>query len=412
MTGGTGPAVTAPSPAVVPQRLPPRSRAVSALLTALVALGALSTDMYLPMLPAITGELATSPAATQLTLSVFIFGVAVGQLVYGPLSDRFGRRPLLIGGLGLYVLGSLACALAPSIEALIAFRFVQAVGACAGPVLGRAVVRDVYPKERAATVLAYMASAMAVVPAVAPIFGGWFGTLAGWRPMFALMAALGIGMLIVLWRILGETNHSPRADALRPAVIVATYRRILDHRGFLGFMLANALMFSGMFAYISGASFVLIDTVGVAAENFGFCFAAVVAGYIAGSQIAGRLSRRLGIDRLVRIGAALGAGTGALLLGLHLGFGPSVLTIVPAMSLYFGAAGLVMPAAFAGALSPFPAAAGSAAALAGFVQMLTAGLAGAAVGAFLAAGSIAMPAVIAAMGAAALAAVGALRPRS
>jgi len=393
----------------------PRSVAVSALLTGLVALGALSTDMSLPMLPTIARELDAPVASVQLTLSVFMAGIAVGQLGYGPLSDRFGRRPLLLAGLGVFVIGGLTSALAPTIGVLIAARFVQAIGACAGPVVARAVVRDVYEPARAATVLAYMASAMALVPTLAPIAGGWLGEQLGWRALFVLMAAIGGGLAVALTRLLGETNRHRRADALRPAVLLATYLGFFRHPGFVGFAFANALMFAGMFAYISGSSFVLVGQLGLAPTTYGFCFAAAAGGYATGAQVAGRLSARLGIVRLVRLGVAAGAAAGGVLLALHVAFGPTVVTIVPAVAVYFAAAGLVMPSAFAGVLQPFPAAAGSAAAMAGFLQMLLAAAAGAVVGALIDPGSgpgaIAMPATIAAMGIAALTVVATVKPR-
>jgi MFS transporter, DHA1 family, multidrug resistance protein len=358
----------------------PDSFIVSALLTCMVGLGALSTDMYLPMLPAIGREFSAPVPSVQLTLSVFMYGFAFSQLAYGPLSDRFGRRPVLLAGITLYLIGSIACALAPSIETLIAFRFLQAIGACAGPILARAVVRDVYARERAATVLAYMASAMAFIPAIAPIFGGWLGIWFGWRIIFVVIAVFTTFLLAGLALALRETNTHIREDALKLDILLLTYLSFFRHRAYMGYMLANALMFAGMFAFISGSSFVLIDVVGVAPENFGFCFAGVVAGYIVGSQTAGRMTPRFGIDRVAFTSACCGALAGSLLLAGNLGLGASVLTIVPPMALFFGSSGALMPNAVAGAIAPFPAQAGSASALLGFVQMAAAATAGALVG--------------------------------
>jgi DHA1 family bicyclomycin/chloramphenicol resistance-like MFS transporter len=377
----------------------PDSLIVSALLTCMVGLGALSTDMYLPMLPAIGREFSAPVASVQLTLSVFMYGFAISQLAYGPLSDRFGRRPVLLAGLALYLIGSIACVLASSIGTLIAFRFLQAIGACAGPILARAVVRDVYARERSATVLAYMASAMALIPAIAPIFGGWIGVWFGWRIIFVVMALFTALLLACLAMTLRETNAHVRADALKLDVLLLTYLSFFRHRAYMGYMLANALIFGGMFAFISGSSFVLIDVVGVAPENFGFCFAGVVAGYIIGSQTAGRMTPRFGIDRVVFASACCGALSGSLLLVPNLVFGASVLTIVPAMALFFGSGGALMPNAVAGAIAPFPAQAGSASALLGFVQMAAAASGGALVGHLHDGTSLPMTSIVFVMGA-------------
>jgi len=175
----------------------PNGLAVTALLTALVALGPISTDLYLPSLPGLARDFGVAAADVQLTLSVFLIGLAVAQLIHGPLSDRFGRRPVLLTGLAIYVVASVACLLAPTIEVLIAVRFVQAVGACVGPVLARAIVRDVHGREGATRILAYMSAAMALAPAIGPIVGGFVEVWLGWRVNFLLLVAYGLGGTII-----------------------------------------------------------------------------------------------------------------------------------------------------------------------------------------------------------------------
>ena len=357
-----------------------RSRETTLLLTCLVSLGALSTDMYLPMLPAIRQGFLADTAEAQATLSVFLLGFAVSQLIYGPLSDRFGRRPLVIAGMAIYALASLACAWADSIALLVAARFCQALGACAGPVLARAVVRDLYERREAARILAYMASAMALIPALAPILGGWLGAHFGWRFIFDLIALFAV--LLLAWSAwhLVETNDRRRPDALNPAILFTTYLDFFKSRPFLAFTLANAFVYGAMFAFISGSSFVLIEGLGLSPQNYGICFGAVVVGYVLGAWGAGRLGPQIGLERSLRIGAGFSFLAGLLLLAGYFLSGPSVATLVPPMILQFIGAGLVMPNSVAGAIAPFPDRAGSASAMLGFVQMVAAAASGALVG--------------------------------
>jgi len=364
------------------QRFPdPRSRSVAVLLTALVAFGPISTDLYLPSLPAMADAFGTSVSQAQLTLSVFMAGFATGMLIYGPLADRLGRRPVLIGGIAIYVTASIACLLAENIDALIVARFFQAIGACCGPVIGRAVVRDIYDRTEAARMLSTMASAMALAPAVAPIVGGWLFTLFGWQANFLLLTLLGIGVLIAILKLLGETCPHKDPGATRPGRIFGTVTFLLRNRVFLGYTLVVSFGFAGLFSFISGSSFVIIDVLGLAPEYFGFAFMAVVFGYIVGAFSGGRLSGRVGIDRLIAIGTMLAvlAGGGAAVfswLGIQ-----SLATLIPFISLYFFATAWIIPLGTAGAMAPFPRIAGSVSSLLGFIQMTIGATAGFLVGA-------------------------------
>ncbi|MEO5336228.1 MAG: multidrug effflux MFS transporter [Magnetospirillum sp. WYHS-4] len=374
---------------------------LAALLTALVSFGPLSTDMYLPALPAMTGDLGTGVAEVQLTLSLFVAGFALAQLLVGPLSDRFGRRPVLMGGLTLYVLAGLACMLAPSVETLTAARFVQALGACTGSVLGRAVVRDLHEPDQAARLLAYMGAAMALAPMVAPLLGGFLTVRWGWRSIFGALVLIGAVLLALVARRLPETNAHPDALALRPGRMLANYAGLLRHRVYVGHLLTVAFGFAGLFAFISGSSFVLIGDFGVDPQDFGFAFGLVVAGYGLGSLASGRLVRRLGIARLIPLGCSTSlAGALALLAlaGVH-----QVAAVVGPMAIFAAGTGLLLPNALAGAIGPFPRMAG-AAALVGFVQMGTAALAGVAVGQWHDGTALPMASVIATTATAALAA--------
>lgn len=367
------------------RRPDPESLTVAMLLTALVAFGPISTDLYLPSLPALRGVFQTDVANVQLTLSVFLVAFAAGQLIYGPLSDRFGRRPVLVAGSALYFVSGLACALATSIEALIAFRFVQALGACSGVVVARAVVRDVYGRERSARVYAYMSAAMAMAPLLGPVLGGQVQIWFGWRANFLCLAAFGAAGLAGVWWLLSETNRRRDVAALVPRRLAGNMRRMLSDRGFLGYVLSATFCFCGLFAFISGSSFVLIDLVGLTPDRFGWCFATIVVGYICGTFAAGRFTSRFGVDRMIAAGVGVNAAAGLAMAALvWLGGTPpgmvGVAVIVGPMFVYMIGVGLTMPNAMAGAIGPFPKMAGTASALLGFVQMGVAALVGVAVG--------------------------------
>lgn len=359
----------------------PRTLPVSLLLTGLVAFGPVSTDLYLPSLPAMVREFGVDVSRVQLTLSVFTVGFAGGMLLHGPLSDRFGRRPVLLGGVMLYVLASLGCLLAPSVEALIGARFLQALGAAAGPVIGRAVVRDIYERADAARMLAYMASAMALAPAVAPLIGGWLHATFGWQANFAALALFGGLILLATLGLLAETNRARDPAALRLRRLLGTYRMLLADRRFVGHTVAVAAMFGGLFSFISGSSFVLIDVLGVAPARFGLAFACVAGAYAAGAFLAGRVGHRVGLERGMLIGALAGAlaalaGAGLAFAGVH-----TVPAVIVPVAAFFFCCAFVLPAGTAGAINPFPQAAGSASALLGFLQMSAGALVGYGVGA-------------------------------
>jgi DHA1 family bicyclomycin/chloramphenicol resistance-like MFS transporter len=358
----------------------PESLIVAVLLTAMVALGPISTDLYLPSLPTIGADFGSDNAAVQLTLSVFLAGFAFSQLVYGPLSDRYGRRPMILGGLVVYLLASLACAYAPNIEALIAARFLQAVGACVGPVLGRAAVRDIYGRERAASMLSYMGMVMALAPAFGPILGGFVEVLFGWRANFFVLAAFCLVILIATVVTLPETNKWKSRDATRPGRLVSTYLGLLRHRSYIGYVVIVACTYSGIFSFISGSSFVLIGLLGLSPDVYGFCFAAIVVGYMIGAYLSGRFTVRLSLERMVQIGTAVQVAGGLLGVALYAAGIISVSAVVGPVVVFMIGTGLVLPNAQAGAIGPFPRVAGSASALLGFFQMGLAALVGIVVG--------------------------------
>ena len=353
---------------------------LAALLTTLVALGPLSTDLYLPSLPTLAKIFATDAARVQLTLSVFLAGFAVAQLAYGALSDRFGRRPLMLGGLALYLLASVGCLFAQSIEMLIAARFVQAVGACAGPVLGRAIVRDVWGPLDAVRILAYVSGSMALAPLVGPTLGGFLTVWFGWQSNFALLALFSALQVTAGWYWLGESNSHLDPTATRPDRILGNFRILLVDRNYVGYLLALAFSYSALFAFISGSSFVLIQRFALSPQVFGMCFGLVVAGYASGSILSGRLVRRQGGDRLLLLGGWIGAAAGATMWGLDLAGVGHIAAVLGPMFFVTLSAGLVMSNAVGQALAPYPKMAGAAASLMGFCQMGVAALVGTLVG--------------------------------
>lgn len=356
------------------------SLTLAVLVTTLVALGPLSTDLYLPSLPALASEFRRDEAAVQLTLSVFLAGFGLAQLIYGPLSDRFGRRPMMLAGLIVYLIGSVACALAPGIEFLVAARLIQSLGACAGPVIGRAIVRDLYGPHDAARVMAYISGAMAVAPMLGPLLGGFLTVWFGWRANFAALAMFSALQLMAVAWLLRETNAQLDPTATRPARIAANYVLLAGSPRYLGFLLGSTAAYAGLFSFISGSAFVLIGTHGLSPQQYGAAFGGVVTGYIAGAMISGRHAVRLGPRRMVLMGAILASAAGSAMALLAAAGAGGVWAILVPMTGYTLAAGLILPSAIAGALAPYPGMAGSASALMGCVQMSLAALLGILVG--------------------------------
>jgi DHA1 family bicyclomycin/chloramphenicol resistance-like MFS transporter len=383
------------------------SSALVFLLGCATALGPLSTDMYLPSLPALVTLYGSDMATVQLTLSAFLAGFAVMQLVYGPLSDRYGRRPVLLGGVALYTLASIGCAFAGSVEWLILWRFGQALGACAGVVLGRAIARDLYEGAAAAHALSTMAMVLGLTPAVAPIIGGYLHVWFGWQANFIGMALAGVALGLCVLVLLPESNRQPNPKAMQVQPMLRNFAALLRHGSFRGYALCVAFSYGGLFAFISGSSFTLRMVFGVDEYVFGYCFMLVVVGYIAGGFIGTRLTRRLGVDRMLLLGvcACAAGGTGIVVLQTAMWAGNAYwhwISLVGPMMVFSMGVGLTMPQGQAGALQPFPHMAGSAAALMGFTQMTLAALGGIAVGHALNDTALPLSFVIAAMGVAAL----------
>lgn len=358
------------------------STATVVALAALTALGPLATDMYLPAMPAMAEALNTGPDQIQLTLSLYMAGFALAQLLCGPVSDRFGRRPVMIAGLILFLAASILCALAPSVEWLLVGRFLQAFGGAAGPVLARAAVRDIHGPIEAGRILAYMASTMALAPALAPVAGAGLLLFFGWESVFVLLALYAAAMLAVLVYLLPEPLPKERRQSIHPGKVLANFRLLLSQRAFMGYTLVNAAAFSGLFAYLSGSSFVLIEYMGVAPTLYGVLFTLIVAGFFVGTLISGRYSHRLGRDRLITLGATVCAAGGVVMAGLATAGIHQPWAVVGPHIVFMLGVGILMPQTMAGALAPNPQCAGAASSLFGFLQMTIAAVVGGLVGQF------------------------------
>jgi len=378
--------------------LKPESLFATAIIAALVALGPLATDMYLPAMPIMREVFATDINQIQMTLSLFIVGFAIGQLIYGPLSDRFGRKPVLLSGILLFSCSSLAAAFVTSIETLIILRIVQAIGGSAGPVIGRAMVRDIYGPRRSGRVLSYIGTAMALAPAVAPIMGGYMTVWWGWASVFLFLAAYGVVGIFVLGAKIPETLSENSYGSLKLSSLSSNYMTLLRHKQWLGYTLSCSFIFAGLFCFLSGAPFVIIEYFGFPAERFGLLFIFIVVGYVCGTLIAGRLSYSLGTYLLVRYGSILSAVAGSIMALLAWSGVDHVAAVIAPHVFFMIGVGIVMPQAMAGAMAPFPYMAGTASALLGFGQMLIAASAGAMVGLFHDGSPRSMATGIAAMG--------------
>ena len=363
--------------------LQPGTFGLTLLLAMLTALGPLSMDMYLPSLPDIAHVLSAPVARTQLTISSYLIGFAAGQMIYGPLSDRYGRRPVLLAAVALYLASTLACAAAQSVDVLIAARALQGISGSGAIVLARAIVRDVYSGVQAARELSLMGSISATAPIVAPMIGGVLQAAFGWRANFICMSAGGLIALVVAARLLPETlRPANRAGSLSFFSMMRGYGAVARHRGFLIYLGIITTTYAGLFAWVSGASVVLQGVYGLSPVTFGFTFALGAAGYMLGAMIATRLVVRLGLDRTIGVGVVVIA-AGGLTLVLAVATGIPGLWLVAAMALYLAGVGLAMPQAMAGALTPFPDRAGTAASLMGLVQQAVAAIVAAVIGGFL-----------------------------
>lgn len=339
------------------------SLSLTVLLGALVALTPLGTDAYLPAMPAVADAFGAPVASTQLTVTTFFLGLAIGQLCWGPVSDRFGRKPVLYSGLCLGLVASLAGVAAASIQDVVIVRLVQGLGLSAGPVVARAIVRDIVAHEHAAQLLARMTIVFAVVPVGAPLLGALLLSLGSWRSVFWAFAAITLAVGLAVARI-RETAPAER-QSINPVRIAAAFAGILAERRFFAPFLVMLSTQVGIFAFVSNSSFALVQGYGVSPGVYGALFALTMLGQIVGSIVSSRLAMRIGIPRMLRTGATLAmlSGIAAALLAWS-GAAHWSAVVLPFM-FYMSAGSFTGPAGQAAALSPFPKSAGAASALMG-----------------------------------------------
>ena len=346
----------------------PRAAHAPLWLLALVTFsGTLAMHIFVPALPIAARSLGAGIGEMQMTVSLYIFGLAVGQLVYGPLADRFGRRPVLLAGLALYTAAGLAAALAPDVHALIAARLFQAMGGCAGLVLGRSIVRDTAEAQEATRRLALMNLMVTVGPSIAPLVGGALATALGWRSIFYGLFALGIVGLLFTWRLLPETGR-PGAPVSAPA-LARNYARLLRSPAFLGFSIGGGCATTSMYAFVASAPFIFVDQLHRPAHEAGIYLAILVSGVWLGSFLTSHLIARVRVDRLMIRSNALSVLAAFVLLGAALTDRLSVPLIVASMFLFTVGVGMASPAALTQAIGVDPQIIGSASGLYGFTQM-------------------------------------------
>jgi DHA1 family bicyclomycin/chloramphenicol resistance-like MFS transporter len=356
------------------------SLALTLLLGVLIALPALGTDLFVPALPALAGALAVEAGAAQLTITTYFVGLAAGQLVWGPLSDRLGRKPVLLAALVLMLASSVAAVMMPSLSAVAAARLVQGLSMSSGAVIVRSVVRDLYAHEQAARLLASVTVVFSIVPIAAPLAGALLASGGGWQAVFWCMAATAAVLFAATGFGLAETAPTERRSA-HPLAIGRTFAAILSERRFVAPFLLILCSHIGILAWVSNSAFTLVSGLGVAVTAYSLMFATVMLGQISGAWASRRLVLRLGIGKLLRSGAALMlfAGVSAAAMAWA-GIAHWIAVVLPFCAFLFGTA-LIVPNATASALSPFPAVAGSASSLIGAIGFTAGALVSAALGA-------------------------------
>ena len=356
---------------------------IALVLGLLQAIGPFAIDMYLPALPSIGASLGASASAVQASLMAFFISLGLGQMVYGPASDMLGRKPPLVFGLLLFGVGSVGCALAPDIQTLVVWRFIQGLGACAGMVVPRAVVRDLHTGPEAARLMALLTLVFSVSPILAPLFGSFLIEWSSWRAVFWAVTVAAALAIVLLASSLEETRSVAQRQGSSVRSALAGYGLLLRDGHFIGLVLIGGFGISSFFAYLANSSFVLIDHYGLTPRQYSYAFAANAASFIGMSQFTGRLVKRFGMLPLVR-GSVFGyAGFMLLALLLNLGGLDGMWTMLGLLFIGYGFLGLVLPTSSVLALDAHGAIAGTASALMGTLQFMTGAAVMATVGLFV-----------------------------
>lgn len=370
-------------------------RGLTLLLAFLTALTSLAIDMSLPAMPQFERSFNAGVAPVQLTLSLFLLGYALGQLVSGSLSDRVGRRPVLLVGISIYTVMGLLCAASTSLTMLIICRFVQGLAAAVGPIMARAIVRDRFTAREASAVLSQMTQIMIIVPILAPTLGGYLLLWFGWQSIFLAQGLGSLVLLVICYRVLPETLAYKQPEAGRIGFVLKGLGQVIAHRPTLRHSLANGLTYAGMFAYVAGAPFVLTQVFGIPEQKFGLYFAATAAAYMVGASINRVLLTKFSTAALLRYGINIVLTASAFLVTLSwFKIGGLAGLMLPMMT-YMVGMGLVQPNATAMAMAPHGKLAGLTASLLGGIQTAGGAIAGYFVGAFYSQSSFSLAATVA-----------------
>ncbi|MVM35053.1 Bcr/CflA family efflux MFS transporter [Spirosoma sp. HMF4905] len=364
------------------------------ILGLLAAVCPFSIDMYLPGFPAIARDLHTTVDQVAYSLSSFFIGVCLGQLICGPLLDRFGRKTPLMIGLGLYILASIGCSLSPSVEALIGFRFLQALGACVGMVAPNAMVRDLFPAEENAKVMSLLVLILGVSPILAPTVGSYLIATSGWGIVFTVLAIVAALLLVAVMRWLPESREADAGVSLKLTAMLQGYGQVVKESQFATYAGAGALASAGLFAYLAGSPFIFMKLYGVSEQQYGIIFAMIAAGLIGSSQLNNLLLRTYTSSQLLTAVIAIQFLIGLLLLiGTVSGF-LGLYSTIGLLFLFLSCQGFTFPNSAALAMAPFTQRAGSASALLGALQMVCGSIASALVGLFFNGTAVPMTAIM------------------
>ena len=383
------------------QRTRLRQLEILVLMGTLQAFAPLSIDMYLPSLPQLERVFGATTAEVQFTLATFFVGYALGQSLYGPITDRYGRKPPLYFSLLLFILSSIACATTRSIGVLAFFRLLQAIGACGGAVISRAMVRDLFPPDQMRRVFSMLMLVVGVSPVAAPLIGGYILLWFGWKAIFLTQASLGAACMLGIHLRLPESLSPDDVRPLHASHILSSYKRLFSDRTFLGASLVSGFSAAGMFAYIASAPFVFINIYKVPTQQFGWLFGAIAAGIITASQINGRMLHGVPLWRVLRIANLVQLAAGLLLLAAAMSRKGGLLAVFLPIFIYVSAAGFVFPNGSAIAMMRHGKIAGMASALLGTNQFTLAAIATIVLGTMEITTPLPMAIVIAGCGAAA-----------
>uniref|UniRef100_A0A2A4Z507 Bcr/CflA family efflux transporter n=1 Tax=OCS116 cluster bacterium TaxID=2030921 RepID=A0A2A4Z507_9PROT len=364
------------------------------LLAAITSIQPLSTDLYLPSMLSIAAFYETDMAHVQFTLTAFMVGFIVGQIIYGPFTDKYGRKPIMLISLGVYIFGTLICLFAGNIETLVLGRFFQAVGGSGPVIISRAVVRDRHKGAAAGRMLASMGFIMGFVPLIAPVIGGFIETYLGWQAHFYVFLGFGSMLILLVIFFLPETINQKTTAKLTPRGFVKIYDGLFASKVFRFFSARIGFGFGGLFAFITGSSYYMQTRFELTPKQFGFAFASVVVGFMLGALLGGRLTGRVGVYKTIFFGTSLQIVGGISMFLLHNAGVFHVAQIAFPMFLYLLGNGIIMPQSQAGSMAEFPHKAGAASSLSGVVQVSFGAVTGALVGTLIEDYIIILPLVI------------------